>query len=324
MESQDQVKARADAPAAPPPHPAASLVRAAQARLERIRQLGLEPYIAQLATIGYTVIPPELAAPKAQVDAIREALLRVAEARTGVKHALDTHGDVGAYVTAGGKSNSQYLLYYLLFEGREFEDWLENPVLQTMVDYAMRGAGQLLSMTSFVKWRGGGYGPTLGLHADAIIGASPEMLTSSTHEVICNSALILTPYSLEDGAIAMVPGSHTMYRNPWPGEGSQLAVPVEAPAGSLIFWHGATWHGAYPKRTDGLRLNLTTAFCHRALKTQEAYQRNVPVEMLDRHSEWFARAVGADDPMGWREQGAEPTYLPNRYHPRGLRAEPAS
>ena len=50
---------------------------------------------------------------------------------------------------------------------------------------------------------------------------------------------------------------------PSPGDGVEDAVPVEAAAGSLIVWHGNTWHGAYPKETDGLRMNVTTYMCNK-------------------------------------------------------------
>ena len=70
----------------------------------------------------------------------------------------------------------------------------------------------------------------------------------------CNSAWALTDYTPDNGPIAMVPGSHKYCRQPRLGEGEDMAVPVEAPEGSLIVWHGNTWHGAYPKKTDGLRL----------------------------------------------------------------------
>ena len=37
-------------------------------RLENIKRLGLERSIVELDTMGYTVIPPELVGPKAEVD----------------------------------------------------------------------------------------------------------------------------------------------------------------------------------------------------------------------------------------------------------------
>ena len=107
----------------------------------------------------------------------------------------------------------------------------------------------------------------------------------------------------------MVPGSHKYCRLPADGEGEDVAVPVEAPEGSLILWHGNTWHGAYPKRTDGLRLNLTTYVCNRRLKPQEDFLANVTQEMLDRNPVEFAHLVGADDWMGWTDsQGPRHKY----------------
>ncbi len=101
------------------------------------------------------------------------------------------------------------------------------------------------------------------------------------------------------------PGSHRLFCQRRPGDGVKRAVAVEAPVGSLIFWHGNTWHGAFPKKTDGLRLNLTSYICNRHMKTQERYQGAVPPEMLARHGERFARLLGADDPYGWDETGPD-------------------
>lgn len=152
-----------------------------------------------------------------------------------------------------------------------------------------------------MKWNGKGYGDGLGLHSDS--PASPEGVLPTTHDLVCNGALVLTDYTKEDGALAIVPGSHRLARQPRHDDGVKWAVPVEAPVGSLIFWHGNTWHGAFPKKTDGLRLNLTSYICNRHMKTQEAYQGAVPKEMLTGHGAWFARLLGADDPYGWDEEG---------------------
>ncbi len=265
-----------------------------------IRELGLESYTAELDNYGYTVIPPEKVAPLEFVDRMREVVLRLIEERTGIKHRIEENGNHGKY-KGMPLLPSQFLLYYLLFADPIFEDWLENATLRALVDWVMRGQAQLSSLTSFVKWKGDGYGPTLGLHSDS--PPSPEGILPSTHDAVCNGTLVLTEYALDDGAIAMVPGSHRLCRVPKPGDGVKRAVPVEAEVGSLIFWHGNTWHGAYPKKTDGLRLNVTSYMCNRHFKTQESYQRSVPAEMLARHDKKFAQLLGADDPYGWDENG---------------------
>lgn len=288
-----------------PPDASKDVPNAVDAMLAPIRELGLEQYVAELEQYGYTVIPPERVATPEFVERVRDAVLRVAHERTGVEHALNRSGAAGSYETFPIRSD-QYLLYYLLFEDEVFEEWLENPALAAVVDYMMGGQAQLSSMVSFVKWRDPNAkpgDPATGLHSDS--PGSPEGLLPFSHSNVCNVALCLTDYTRDDGCIAMVPGSHRLGRVPRPDEGVDRAVPVEGPTGSLIAWLGNTWHGAFPKLTEGLRLNVTSYHCHPALKTQEHYAEAVPEEMLARRSERFRHLVGAYEPLGWTVNGPD-------------------
>ncbi len=268
----------------------------------KVAELGLGEYIEEVDERGFVVIPPEKVGPPEFIERVRSAVLRVAEERTGEKFALDKNASSGKY-RSEPQMSGQFILYYLLFEDRVFEEWLSNETMLAMVNHYMRGEGQLSSLTSFVKWNGGGYGDTLGLHSDTPRPCS-GVLPAQCNDVV-NSALCLTDYSEENGAIAFVPGSHKLCRHPQRGEGADKAVAVEAPAGSLIFFNGNVWHGAVPKKTDGLRLTLTSYICHQRLKTQEQYQRHVSREMLERNPPAFARLLGAADPMGWTSLGPQ-------------------
>ena len=270
---------------------------------KRIRELGLEKHVFELDSYGFTVVPPAQVADAAFFERLRETVLRICQERTGVAFGLDRNGEFGHY-KAQPQIEGQFLLFYLLMADRIFEEWVLNPTLYTLIDYLMRGQQQLSSLTSFVKWKG--KRDTLGLHSDCPPDRDGRLPACSD---VANAAYCLTDYTLEDGAIAMVPGSHTWCRQPRPGEGQNSAVPVEAEAGSLIVWHGNTWHGAFEKKTDGLRLNVTSYHCHRRLKNQENYQWRVTQEMLDRNPPEFARLVAADDHMGWDENG--PDYSRN-------------
>lgn len=280
---------------------------------KRVKELGLEQNVLDLDSYGFTVIPPEkVAAPEGFLDRIRDTVLRIAKERTGVEFNVDENGSVGKY-KAQPQVGNQFLLYYLLMADRIFEEWLMNSALYTIGSYLLHGQQQLSSLVSFVKWKspeGASYGggdadsgrPGLGLHTDSPPDRDGRLPTCSD---VSNAAYCLTDYTEENGCIAMVPGSHRFARQPNPGEGVKEAVPVEAPAGSVIAWHGNTWHGAFPKKTDGLRLNVTTYMCHRRVKTQELYQRGVTQGMLDRNPPEFARLVGQDDMMGWDENGPD-------------------
>ena len=273
--------------------------KALNATFRRIRELGLEEHVFELDTYGFTVVPPDKVADRAFFERIRGTVLRLCRERTGVDFDLEKNGSVGHY-QAQPQIPDQFLLFYLLMADRVFEEWVLNPTLYTLIDYLMRGQQQLSSLTSFVKWKG--ERGTLGLHSDSPPDRDGRLPACSD---VANAAYCLTDYTLENGAIAMVPGSHTYCRQPNPGEGEDQAVPVEGEAGSLIVWHGNMWHGAFEKKTDGLRLNVTSYHCHRRLKTQEAYQWRVTQEMLERNPPEFARLVGADDEMGWDERGPD-------------------
>jgi hypothetical protein len=273
---------------------------------DRIAELGLQDYAVDLDAKGYTVIPPELVASPDWIQRVIDTVLRVAEERTGVPHALDKPGNPGKYVTQVTNGDS-YLLFYLLFEDEIFEEWLENPILGAMIDHMMRGSGQLSSMVAFVRWCNEDMDEklTLQLHSDS--PGSPEGVLPLGYNLVCNSALVLTPYTKQNGALAVVPGSHRLGRQPLPGEGIDDAIAVEADVGSLILWHGGTWHGAFRRTTPGIRLNVTSYHCHKMMKTQEQYQYHVPDEMLARRSARFARILGADDVQGWGKDG--PDYM---------------
>lgn len=257
-----------------------------------IRELSLDPYVAQLDTDGYTVIPPHLAAPDGLADRLREALLDIAERQNGIRPDLETGathvGFKGPFYApeAGADSPFGQLLQALLFEGRVFEDALMNPVVLAMATHLCGYSCVLSSMVSMLK---GPCEASFALHAD-----TPLDSPLPPYSAVCNCTYALTDYSRENGSLAVVPGSHRWCRNP---EGDEIDVdahkdaqvlPIECPAGSLICWHGNTWHGAFPRSAPGLRVNLILYMARPSIRTQENLTDNVPEEMLERHPPRFA------------------------------------
>ena len=144
-------------------------VRFAEAQADpmaAIESLGLTDAVDELEDRGYVVIAPERVASVEFVERIRDTVLKVAERRTGIRHALDTNGSSGRY-KAEPQQPGQFLLYYLLFEDPVFEEWIMNPTLQALIAYRLRYQARLSSLSSFVKSKHGHYGEGLGLHADA-------------------------------------------------------------------------------------------------------------------------------------------------------------
>jgi ectoine hydroxylase-related dioxygenase (phytanoyl-CoA dioxygenase family) len=285
----------------------------------RIRDLGLLDHLAELDTFGFTIIPPERAAPAGLVRRLRERILEIsAERNRGIAPDLATGATNSDMVSPAGQH-----LFFLLGEDPAFQEALLNPVGLAFARYLLPDA-VISSVTSMIK--GPGRLP-LRLHSDQSIHPSPRSL-------VCNVSYLLSDYDRDNGALCFVPGSQVAMRQPTDHENfryegmttaevmarvrrgeripDQVAihdapgiVPIEAPMGSLVVWHGNTWHGAYNRRAPGLRINLILYFCSMWLRPQEAYRELLPQEILDRHGDEFARLVGREVMYGWGSEGPE-------------------
>ena len=94
-----------------------------------------------------------------------------------------------------------------------------------------------------------------------------------------------------------------------PNESLDAVVPVQAPAGSLIVWHGHTWHGPFPRTVPGLRISVLFYFCREYVAAQERYGNAVPPELLARNPARFRTLMGLADPYGWDERGPDMARL---------------
>ena len=265
--------------------------------LKRIWQelsgLGLEPFVADLEAHGFTVIPPAIACPNGLADRLLAAVLDVSERRRGVRPDLATGAThvefAGRYAKEGGDSPWGDLLHSLIFEGEVFEEALMNPVLLAMTTYLCGYSVVLSSMGAFLK------GPNktqFGLHCDTLL---PPPLPPQA--LVCNATYVLTEFNRENGSTAFLPGSHKFCRGPRPHEaqlgegGNPDAIAVQAPAGSMIVWHGNTWHGAFNRRAPGLRVSMPVLMARPYMRTEEDLFRRAPEEALKRNPARFAYLV---------------------------------
>ncbi len=258
-----------------------------------VATLGLESYVAHLDAHGFTVIPPALASPNGLGDRLLDAILEVSERRRGVRPDLaagSTHaGFAGRYAEEGSDSPFGDLLHSLVFEGEVFEEALMNPVLLAMTTYLCGYSVVLSSMGAFLK------GPNetcFGLHCDTLL---PPPLPPQA--LVCNATYVLTEFNRENGATAFLPGSHKFCRGPRPHEaeigegGNPDAIAIEAPPGSLVVWHGNTWHGAFNRRAPGLRVSMPVLMARPYMRTEEDHFRRAPEQVLKRNSARFAYLV---------------------------------
>jgi hypothetical protein len=262
-----------------------------------IRALGLESNLAELEAFGFTILPGALTRDVA--EQVKQAVVSVAERRWNCKLDLDRTEDLQ------GRISGTPLLSNLLFEDRIFEELMlaERPL--ALIKYLMGESVKLSSVSSHIK---AGNADGLYLHADAANGIPSPL---PPYSCFSNLTYVLTDYTRNGGALAMVPGSHRRCRQPNQieacmsrGSESPEAIPIEAKTGDIVIWHGNTWHGAFPRNEPGIRMNLIFAFCRQFIETQELIKGNVPSEALERHKNnpVFAGLMGEYSYHGWRSE----------------------
>ena len=267
-----------------------------------IRELGLETNLAELEAFGFTVIEDALS--PQQTKELREAVLRVAEEFTG--RPLDVDGETSF--------ESYRYVPFLLFRDPVFKQSVLCPRPLALVTYLLGRSCVLSSLGSHVKGAGG---PGLLLHSDQSNGI-PQPFTPASQTANCNFAL--TDYTEENGAFAVVPGSHRHYRQPTRFEvglegehRNPNAIPLEVPAGSAIVWHGATWHGSFARKVPGLRVNLSNFYCRPHLMPQEDFRHHVPDGFVGVDDDpRLARLLGLELAHGWTTEGPTKPFASQR------------
>lgn len=252
------------------------------------RKLGLEANLAELEAFGFTVIEPDRVAPPTTHRKVLQAVLDLHERQTGqVIRADDIDGAALA---------DTYALYHAaLFEDRMFEEMVVNPVVLTLARYLTGRSTELSDFAPYMRCQGSSSTP---LHCDAA-GVPPPM---SPYAHVCNVTWLHSDYSRENGALAIVPGSHRFGRAPAPYETNGFrdespvkAIAIEAPAGSLVCWHGNTWHGAWRRTNPGVRIATIMYFCRPYYRKLADMTAQVTKDALDRNPPDFADILGYHD-----------------------------
>lgn len=253
-----------------------------------VRALDLERCVAEHDAFGFTVIPPHKVASPKFLERLRRAILTVHERRAG--HRIDPDG-LASGTLEGGRPLAEH--FALLGDDPIFEEAVMNPVVQAMARYFCGSQVLLSDMIALIKRRD--QTPTHLLHTDQH-GTPPPL---PPYPQVLNITWALTDYTKDNGAVAIVPGSHRFGRNPAPYERDFLkdgapvtAIPVECEAGSLIIWGGTTWHGSFPRSAPGLRVTLILVFCRSYMKPIRDLRRETSREVIERNSPAFAQLIG--------------------------------
>ena len=193
-----------------------------------------------LATYGYCLLEDRI-----PEDTVRRMAERFLELHTDPQCQIYNTGD-------------QY--YQTLFGMMNLDDrvWTcaSHPDTVAVARYFLGQNCRVVEACSKPTWPGA---PGQHLHVDS---------AREFHEVpdvpwIINSIWMLTDFTVENGATGVVPMSHRSRRRTPPSDitpDSPLIKPITGRAGSVIMWHGGTYHQARANTSDQIRVGLNIAY----------------------------------------------------------------
>lgn len=263
--------------------------------MREVRRLDLSDNVSELDTYGFTVVEPDRVAPPEFQRHALEAVLRQHERHTGqwIDDIDTAELPLGAAAYNG-----------LLFEDSVFEQMLLNPVVLALARYLNGRSVVLSNFTTVLK--SPQIEAPMPLHTDSD-GVPPPL---PDYAQVCNVTWIHSEYSLADGSVAIVPGSHRYGRQPnsyeedgYRDDSPVKPIAIDAPAGSLICWHGNTWHGSFPRRNPGLRVNTIMYFCRSYYRQMVDFPSRVPADSIERNPPEFAQVLGFGHPWPLLEDG---------------------
>ena len=110
------------------------------------------------------------------------------------------------------------------------------------------------------------------------------------YEVQCNTIWAMNDFTEENGATRVIPGSHKMADKLQFQE--KDTVPAEMPAGSVVFYTGALYHGGGANRSDSVRYGLNLTYTLGWLRQEENQYLSVPPEVARTLPDSLLRLIG--------------------------------
>ncbi len=205
------------------------------------------------------------------------------------------------FVEEGDRAGSEFKqepntrrLANLVNKGEIFEQAIETPQVLECVAHVLGPEIKLSSLN--VRTADANSNCSQPLHADS--GA----VADDRGYWVCNSLWMLDDFTTDNGAIRMVPGSHTWRQLPQealedPAAPHPAEVLLTGRAGTVVVMNAHMWHGATANRSAGQRRALH-AFYTRRDKPQQQYQKRLlSAEVQARLSPSLRKLLALDDPL---------------------------
>lgn len=228
----------------------------------------LDKAFANLDSDGFCVVPDVLG--KHQVDQLNGVLDALAAQERTTGTSWYSHGNQRVFNLAN--------------KGQIFLDLIAHPLALELARHMLGPDCLLSSITANIANPGN---TPQHLHADQ--GYIPQPWPRA--EAV-NLIWVLDPFTAQNGATRIIPGSHRWASPPAP---KSRTVALEAPLGALVCMDGRVWHGTGRNETDGTpRRGLFAYYCRPYVRQQENFSRSLRRDLLDRLSPTQRALLGFD------------------------------
>ncbi len=211
----------------------------------------LEAIVHKILDVGYVIVEDII--PTDLVDRLVARIVEIIEQEPETKK--ERAGDF--------KGSATHSIRNLLYRGSVFQEASSFAPVHQITEQVL-GLGHLIFASAIVKV-GPGEVPQR-LHSDDVLIQLPRPLPVP---LVMNSIWALSDFTDANGATRVVPGSHKLDHFPSPDQ-SYDTVSAVMSKGSILFYHGSTWHGAGRNTTpDCSRLGMTISYCARFIRPYE-------------------------------------------------------
>jgi hypothetical protein len=174
-------------------------------------------------------------------------------------------------------------------KGRLFESVIETPEVLEAMAIVLGPEFKLSSLN--IRSANPHNGCAQPLHVDS--GALPD----ERGYWVCNSVWLLDDFTLHNGALRVVPGSHTWGRAPEPGAKPEGEMLVTGKAGDVVIMNAHMWHGGSENFTGQQRRAMHVYYTRRDKPQQQYQKRLVSPEVQARLSPLGRHLLALNDPL---------------------------
>jgi len=225
-----------------------------------IPEAELDGHVARLREHGFTVLRDAIA-PEVR-ESLRDALERL-EAEQGL-----------GFARTRFEGTRTVRIYNLLAHGEAFWPVPLHPTVLAIAERALDPELLLSSLSAITLAPGQAAQP---LHEDT----QRIPLARPRAPIALNAIWALSDFTEANGATRIVPGSHRFDAPPRYGA-EHPTVAAEMPAGSILLFDSALWHGGGANTTDARRWAIACYYCVGWMRQQENQQLGLRVEEVRR------------------------------------------